>query len=349
VITASYLDERRLPLVYTPEAGPTPGVHALCDWITSNRSALDEDLLSHGALLFRGFALHDADAFEQVALALDSGLHARYLGTSPRQRVNRHVLTSTDLPPHYPIMQHGEMSNMPSPPRKLFFFCEVAPRLGGETPLGDLRQVWSDLPDATRQKFEKLGVRYARTHGGPDEASHGFWGTKRWTDMFETNDRGAVELLAHEQGLTLTWHVDGSLTIENQLPAFRIHPQTGTIAWHNHSQVFHAEAAALEYAHIARHQRTLRAYGMKSILKLITSLRRMLPKRALTTHTTFGDGSPISREEMAQVIDALWRNLSIFTWRPADLLVVDNYSVSHGRLPFHGQRKILVALTDAYV
>ena len=43
-----------------------------------------ERLAAHGALLFRGFDVADAPAFERVARAIDAELKNEYLGTSPR-------------------------------------------------------------------------------------------------------------------------------------------------------------------------------------------------------------------------------------------------------------------------
>jgi alpha-ketoglutarate-dependent taurine dioxygenase len=33
-----------------------------------------------------------------------------------------------------------------------------------------------------------------------------------------------------------------------------------------------------------------------------------------------------------------------FRWQRGDLLLVDNYFVTHGRMPFRGERRILVAI-----
>lgn len=36
-----------------------------------------------------------------------------------------------------------------------------------------------------------------------------------------------------------------------------------------------------------------------------------------------------------------------FPWQPGDVLVVDNMLVSHGRRPFSGERRILVAMSES--
>ena len=36
--------------------------------------------------------------------------------------------------------------------------------------------------------------------------------------------------------------------------------------------------------------------------------------------------------------------MPVFRWQRGDLLLLDNYLVTHGRMPFRGERKILVAI-----
>ena len=54
-------------------------------------------------------------------------------------------------------MQHCEMSFLPSAPRRLFFYCHVAPEYGGETPICDFRKVYTDLDPTIRAEFEAKG------------------------------------------------------------------------------------------------------------------------------------------------------------------------------------------------
>ncbi len=37
--------------------------------------------------------------------------------------------------------------------------------------------------------------------------------------------------------------------------------------------------------------------------------------------------------------------MSLFEWRAGDLLVVDNVLAAHGRMPFSGARRVLLAMT----
>ena len=56
----------RLPLILEP-AGP--GVD-LTAWLTQNRAAVEDELCTHGAILFRGFDLPTPADFERAAKAV---------------------------------------------------------------------------------------------------------------------------------------------------------------------------------------------------------------------------------------------------------------------------------------
>jgi hypothetical protein len=68
-----------------------------------------------------------------------------------------------------------------------------------------------------------------------------------------------------------------------------------------------------------------------------------LPRNAF-----FGDGSPISDETLEE-IRRTYSNASVrFPWRNGDVLLVDNILASHGRDPFTGERRTLVAMAEMY-
>ena len=71
----------------------------LCRFLAEHHDWALQKLSAHGALLFRGFDVGDAPAFEQVARAVDPELKNEYLGTSPRNALTPHVFTASELPP----------------------------------------------------------------------------------------------------------------------------------------------------------------------------------------------------------------------------------------------------------
>jgi hypothetical protein len=62
--------------------------------------------------------------------------------------------------------------------------------------------------------------------------------------------------------------------------------------------------------------------------------------------TSFGDGEPISESDIG-VIDEAYRQATVReSWKPGDVMLVDNILAAHGREPFRGSRKIAVAMGD---
>lgn len=73
---------------------------------------------------------------------------------------------------------------------------------------------------------------------------------------------------------------------------------------------------------------------------------KYLGEDKLPTNAYFGDGSPIPVEALDTVRRLLWDQATFFTWQQGDVLMLDNYSVCHGRNTFEGERRILVAMTS---
>jgi alpha-ketoglutarate-dependent taurine dioxygenase len=105
----------------------------------------------------------------------------------------------------------------------------------------------------------------------------------------------------------------------------RIHPQTGEDVFFN--QVLLHHPAALPSATRAA---LLEHYSEDSLPRLVT----------------FGDGTAIPDEMIAYLISSFEARARRFSWEPYDILMLDNMRVAHGRDPFVGPRKILVAMAD---
>ena len=75
------------------------------------------------------------------------------------------VFTTNEAPPDRLIPFHHEMAQVAEFPTKIFFFCENAPKEGGETPLIPSHFVYEKMrekyPDFVSE-IEQKGVRYTR-------------------------------------------------------------------------------------------------------------------------------------------------------------------------------------------
>lgn len=346
-ISKNLIKGLNLPIVYSPYSPEKADLKHLTDWIKKNHKEIQRDLLIYGAILFRGFNIGSSENFEKVALSLDANLSEVYLGTSPRDKKTKFVHTASELPSAYPIMQHAEMSFLNKPPKKLFFYAKVAPSKNGETPITDLRTVLRDMPNPISDKVEKQGIKYIRHYDGPGASRYSLWKTKPWSEMFKTIDKKIAEKEIKKQNFEHEWLPGNKLRLINSQVGVRKHPIAGSKAWHNHSQTFHIDSPRLEYKYILKRQKTLRGFGVYLTLNILTWIKKLFSKSEdLDVHATYGDGSEISNKDIKTIVDVFWKNIQIFSWQKDDILYIDNYSVSHGRLPFVGDREIQVAWTE---
>lgn len=331
-----------------PVFGPDgdDGVAGLCAWLEGERGALAGLLREHGAVLLRGFGVRAPIDFERVAQALEPDLKNEYLGTSPRDALTTYVFSASELPPYYPIPQHCEMSFLREPPRRLFFSCMVAPQGGGgETPLCDFRRVAAELDPAVKERFVRGGIRIIRNYNGPAGGGRfDLWKLKRWDEMFQTTDRAAVQASCRENGFEATFYGHDRLRLIHCQPAVIRHPRSGDKVWFNHSQVFHLSAASGEYRRIAARQGpALKYHFLAAFAATLAAIKaRTLAPEDQALHCTFGDGAEIPDSDMEEVRTAIWKNLVAFKWRQGDVLAIDNFAISHGRMPYHGPRRVAV-------
>lgn len=323
-----FLNEQQLPAVLNALPG-----ESLETLLTEKREELAAIEQRYGAILFRGFGLKTAEEFHAAtAICFAKGLRDYIGGVSPRGQVMAGVYESTRFPSHIRLPQHNEMAYLPDPPRELAFFCQIEPQIGGETPLADSRTIYKLVPPAVRAKLEQLGVSYHRYLYGPKWNLHHLTRNRlvklhtSWMAAFATDDPGVVERSVTEHGGTVTWDREEGAKINNILPAFRQHPETGEDLWFNQVSTFVSSPRA-----------TGRWRWLLYQLAYPNPFRRPF-------HATFGDGSSISHDELNQMNGAIDGATIRFRWKQGDLLVVDNFLVTHGRMPFRGDRRILVAI-----
>jgi alpha-ketoglutarate-dependent taurine dioxygenase len=60
----------------------------------------------------------------------------------------------------------------------------------------------------------------------------------------------------------------------------------------------------------------------------------------------FGDGHRIEETMLYEIRQAFDEEAVVFSWQKGDLLVLDNMLVAHGRRPYTGSRRILLAMCD---
>ncbi len=313
---ANLLSDGPLPLVIEPEGKPEADCGSLCAWIAGHLPWLEERLLAHGGLLFRGYSVSSAAEFSRVAEGFAGPLRAYAGGESPRRAVTGRVYNSTDYPSHLDIPLHNEMSYAKSWPRKVLFYCRCPPQQGGETPLANSHEVLQSLAEDLVTRFRERGVSYLQN-------LHGGWGLgKSWQAVFETDDRAAVEAFCREEAIDFRWTEQGMVT-EARRPALITHPLSGVEVWFNQAHLWHVSSR-----------------GEKESAALL----RVCDERHLPRNALHGDGSLIDSGDLAAIRQAYAARQIAFPWRRGDVLVLDNVLVAHGRKSFEGEREILVAM-----
>jgi len=315
LVETSFFDAARpLPLVVRPQ-----GQIRLEEWAPHNQDFIERNLRKYGAILFRGFGVDSVEKFETSVNAFTDRLMTYTEGATPRLMLKDKVYTSTEFPPEHPIALHNELSYIVTYPTKLWFSCVVAPPVGGETPIADVRRVYERISPATREKFERLGWMLVRNYG--DGLS------LPWQTVFHTDDKEALAAYCRDNKVSVEWKDDKHLRTRHVRPATRIHPVTGEKVWFNHIAFWHASSLPSD----------LRA----EFLKQWTDME-------LPYNTFYGDGSPIEPEVADELRAAYDAETVMFRWEAGDMVLIDNISVAHGRSPYSGPRRILAAMGEAY-
>ncbi|MGO4260148.1 TauD/TfdA family dioxygenase [Lysobacter sp. TAB13] len=304
------------PVVITPDGDAS--LQALHDYLGNNEDQVQQLLLRHGGILFRGFGVDGAEGFRGSAERLGARPFDYVGGNSPRSRVSADVYTSTEYPASEVISLHNEMSYLPSWPRRLFFYSLIPAASGGQTSLANSGDVLRALPEDIRAKFRDKKVNYIRNF--QTEIPLG----KNWQTTYQTQDRAEVESIVADQGSVCHWGAKDALRVSTRCEAFASHPQTGEEVWFNQAEQWHPSA-------------------------LNPAIRGMFEQALgvgnLPHECEYGDGEPIEDDVLIEIRRALNTSKLLFDWQRNDLLMIDNILMMHGRESFKGERKTLAYLS----
>jgi hypothetical protein len=204
-------------------------------------------------------------------------------------------------------------------PTKIMFFCAQPAERGGRTPLASERQVFGLIEPRIKEQFLKKRVMYVRNYG-PDL-------DLPWQDVFQTRDRAAVEEYCRRAHIEFEWRGAERLRTVQVRQAIAQHPVTGESVWFNHAHLFHF--SSMDAATRA-------------------SLAAMLAEEDLPRNAFYGDGSRIETSVL-DAIRATYDSVAVtFPWQQGDILLLDNFLVAHGRAPYTGARRILVAMAELF-
>lgn len=287
-------------------------IHELSDAVKALAVAT---LATTGGVLFRNFTVATPLDFKRFASSFGQPLGTYEFGSTPRSKVFAGVYSSTEYPAHQTIPQHNEQSYTRQWPGRIWFHCMTPSQTGGETPITDSRLVYQRIDPAIREEFIGKGLLYVRNYSRALDLP--------WQQVFNTDDRQKVEQYCREQGIEWRWNADGELSTRQHCQAAVQHPVTQEWVWFNQAHLFHISAVQDDLR-----QTLIQAVG-----------EEQLPRNVY-----FGDGSPIPDDALNAIRDVYARTTVAFPWQKGDVLMLDNLLVAHGRNPFVGDRKVIVAM-----
>jgi alpha-ketoglutarate-dependent taurine dioxygenase len=290
---------------------------SITNFVNKEKTSLLEHFREYGALLLRGFQLGNSSELADVVKSMFTEEVNYSERSSPRSDVSKGVYTSTDHPNDQPIVLHNEQSYTLNWPLRILFRCDLPAKEGGATPIADMRKVIAELKPETVQKFSELGVLYQRNYlqgiGVP------------WQIAFQTTDREVAEKYCIDNNIDYEWISDNHLQTRQLRPAVRIHPESKEPLFFNHALFFHVTSLPSEIS---------------------AGLKRALPPNHYPTQTFWGNGLDFEPEILDELRTVINRNTVRFDWQIGDVLILDNMKIAHGRDPFVGPRKVIVAMAD---
>lgn len=313
--TVGYLsNEQVLPLVVQPTMS---GVN-LASWAADHRDYIRTELAKHGGVLFRNFHVDEPGKFEAFArsVAIDGELFDEY-GDLPREQPGAKVYGSTPYPADKSILFHNESSHMHRWPMKIFFCCVTVADEGGATPILDCRKTYQTIDAAIIKRMTDKKLMYVRNFIDGLDVS--------WQQFFQTTNKNRVEEYCRKAGIEFEWKGERQLTTRQICQAVARHPYTGDMLFFNQIQLHHISCLDTD----------VRA-----------SMLSMFSEKDLPRNVYYGDGTPIE-ESVVKEISELYEQQAIrFQWQSGDVILLDNMMIAHARDPFHGSRKILVAMAE---
>jgi alpha-ketoglutarate-dependent taurine dioxygenase len=310
---STLLSTSRAPLVIEPASHPYRNVESIRQYSQEVRSLL----LEHGALLFRGFAVTEVADFDRFVDSLEMPRLEYLYRSTPRTSVGSRVFTATEYPPPLEIPLHNENAYQREWPLKLALCCLQPAATGGETPIADLGRITAAIGDSLLDEFERRGVRYIRHYRPHVDVP--------WQTVFQTDDKAQVARYCTDHGIEHEWLDAQTLRTSQVCQGVARHPQSKVRYFFNQAHLFH----------------------VSSLGPAASSLVKMYGNR-LPRHACFGDGVEIPPQDLERVRDAFRREALVFAWQQGDVMLVDNMQFAHGRKPFSGPRKVVVALLESH-
>lgn len=298
-------------------------------------------LMEQGVVRLKNTGLKDAGHMKNYAEAAMGKVQDKYQGgANPREGIINNVF-EVGAPGDAWLHYHHEMAYNKHSMKNLAFCSLKAPFMKGDTYLSENLQVTDELMSSDfGRKLKDHGVTYIRCLTDREAYEGQGWADGRavynhWQLSFGVETQAEAEEAAAACGLEVEWIEDPLmpnskryLKTKLRISAFEYCPSVGR---------------NVLYSSIADHNMWFDTWkGVSSVAP---------EKRPL--QMTFGDGSPISVDELRQWVDAYDRGGIRVRWEQGDVLAFCNYRFAHGRPAYNlhpwEQRQIGVVLGEKFM
>lgn len=317
IVVAGISGENRLfPKVLLPQYqsinshDQTGTVADVTQAICNNKEWIQQQLMQHSALLFRGFPVRTAADF-RLFVEPFGWEEQQYMGFPYRTKVEDRIYTTNEAPLHDQIEFHHEMSLMKVRPSKLFFFCETAPPDGGETAIVLSERIVQSMEGRIPEfvtRLKEVGLVFKITT--PASNSRTSFIAKNWQTALQTNDQSEAKKRAIEMMgcSSFECYEDGSAEfVFGPMEAIRsFDGYGGRPVWFNN---------IVGYGGGNRNQ-----------------------------SLSMGDGCGIPGEALDAFKTVVNEECVNLKWEAGDVLLLDNMAVQHARRPSKPPRRILIAM-----
>jgi len=297
-----------------------PSTYEVVNWVRNNKPEIETQLVKHGAVIFRGFELNKVEDFYTFLQSFEWEFGSYLGGGGPRKVVLGPIETSTESPPELQIPFHHELAYLTTPPRALFFWCEIEPKEKGQTPLLLSNQVYEKIKERNLnfvKQIQAKKIRYIRIMQDKKLCQNEY--QRSWQDTFGTDDQNEAAKRAFQTGAEkVEWIEDGDFIS---------------------MKLFSLPLDGIKIDH-----RNQKPTWFNSIVLLHPASERGEKPRESPWQVTYGDFSEIDDCDVRMAQEIMNNEGTMFQWHVGDVLLVDNMLTLHARNSFVPPRRILATI-----
>jgi alpha-ketoglutarate-dependent taurine dioxygenase len=360
------------PLVIEARRGAHLG--SLQDLLSRSSDAIIKLIYRHGAVLLRGFPITSTHDFEETLYSIRAlrAMHGYFMAEFGRGLVSgsTRVFHTNSIAKSGGTFDLGKFhcenyfsSDIPS---FIAFCCLEAPWMGGETGTIHMANAYQELDDRLKAKLEGE-PSFARSYPLADVA-----------DLYGL-DEATVEQVCREVGLSIA-PVDGKKHVHLYKPNVLVHPVTGVpslhlnvasgirgfeahlrkslispytgpqwalhrLAWRNPALEYTFEGL-YQFGRLLHRPKELAELLAEYVVKPYWARQREAKKPKDTAPPPHHVSRLLDDDDVRSLAETMGRHTNVVTWRPGDVLILDNLQMFHAGMPGFGPRRLAVALAN---